>query len=152
MHPYEKYKVARNLLFITLAGFICYVTLHLKEKYSYKKPTVIKEVMQFDTTFNEKQLMSWILFLEIKYPDIVLAQAKLESGNFTSNRFKQHNALFGFQTSDTNIIKYKSWKESVIAYKAWQMKRLKADENYYDFLMRVKYSEDPSYIDKLKQY
>jgi flagellum-specific peptidoglycan hydrolase FlgJ len=90
--------------------------------------------------------------LEIEYPNIVLAQAKLESGNFTSNRFKQYNALFGFQTSNTNVLKYKSWKESVINYKNWQMRRLKDGENYYDFLVRVKYSEDPNYINKLKQF
>lgn len=152
MQAYEKYKVARNLLFITLAGFVCYVTLHLKEKYSYKEPSVIQEVIQFDTTFNEKQLIDLITYLEIEYPEIVLAQAKLESGNFTSNRFKQHNALFGFQTSGTNIIKYKSWKESVIDYKCWQMKRLKEGEDYYDFLVRIKYSEDSLYINKLKQF
>jgi flagellum-specific peptidoglycan hydrolase FlgJ len=90
--------------------------------------------------------------LEIEYPDIVLAQARLESGNFTSNRFIKHNALFGFQTSNTNVLKYKSWKESVINYKNWQMRRLKDGENYYDFLVRVKYSEDPNYINKLKQF
>jgi flagellum-specific peptidoglycan hydrolase FlgJ len=93
-----------------------------------------------------------MMLIEIQYPEIVLAQAKLESGNFTSERFKKYNALFGFQTSDTNIIKYKSWKESVIHYKAWQMKRLKSNENYYDFLIRIKYASDSNYINKLKQF
>lgn len=152
MQPYEKYKAARNLLFITLGGFICYVTLDLKERYTVKYSSTIEQSNIIDTTFNEKQLIDLITYLEIKYPEIVLAQAKLESGNFTSNRFKQYNALFGFQTSDTNIIKYKSWKESVIHYKVWQMKRLKENEDYYDFLIRVKYSEDSSYINKLKQF
>lgn len=102
--------------------------------------------------FNEKDLLEFMYLLEIKHPKIVLAQAKHETGNYTSNRFIKHNALFGFQISDTNIIKYKSWKESVIAYKCWQMKRLREDEDYYKFLVRVKYANDSNYIKKLKQY
>jgi uncharacterized FlgJ-related protein len=150
-----KYHVARKLLFMTLIGITAYFvlknTMFKQPIPEIRKPSIIVDTVRIET-FSEANLIRYMDILEIEYPNIVLAQAKLESGNFTSNRFKQYNALFGFQTSNTNVLKYKSWKESVINYKNWQMRRLKDGENYYDFLVRVKYSEDPNYINKLKQF
>lgn len=150
-----KYHVARKLLFMTLIGITAYFvlknTMFKQPIPEIRKPSIIVDTVRIEV-FSEANLIRYMEILEIEYPNIVLAQAKLESGNFTSNRFKQYNALFGFQTSNTNIIKYKSWKESVINYKNWQMRRLKDGENYYDFLVRVKYSEDSNYVNKLKQF
>lgn len=150
-----KYHIARKLLFMTMLGitsyFVLKIIMHKNETPEIPKPCIIFDTVRIEV-FSEANLIRYMDILEIEYPNIVLAQAKLESGNFTSNRFKQYNALFGFQTSNTNIIKYKSWKESVINYKNWQMRRLKDGENYYDFLVRVKYSEDSNYINKLKQF
>jgi flagellum-specific peptidoglycan hydrolase FlgJ len=155
----DKFKKIKSVYFITmcicslLLGW-CIGELVLTD---YSKPKLIpKPSIYADTVkiegFSENNLIEFMMLIEIQYPEIVLAQAKLESGNFTSQRFKKYNALFGFQTSDTNIIKYKSWKESVIHYKTWQMKRLKGGENYYDFLVRIKYAADSNYINKLKQF
>jgi uncharacterized FlgJ-related protein len=150
-----KYHVARKLLFMTLIGITAYFvlknTMFKQSIPEIRKPSIIVDTVRIET-FSEANLIRYMEILEIECPNIVLAQAKLESGNFTSNRFKQYNALFGFQTSSINIIKYKSWKESVINYKNWQMRRLKDGENYYDFLVRVKYSEDSNYVNKLKQF
>jgi len=150
-----KYHVARKLLFMTLIGITAYFvlknTMFKQPIPEIRKPSIIVDTVRIET-FSEANLIRYMEILEIEYPDIVLAQAKLESANFTSNRFKEHNALFGFQTSNDNVIKYKSWKQSVINYKNWQMRRLKDGENYYDFLVRVKYSEDSNYVNKLKQF
>ena len=150
-----KYHVARKLLFMTLIGITAYFvlknTMFKQPIPEIRKPSIIVDTVRIET-FSEANLIRYMDILEIEYPNIVLAQAKLESGNFTSNRFKQYNALFGFQTSNTNVLKYKSWKQSVINYKNWQMRRLKDDEDYYDFLVRVGYSEDPNYVNKLKQF
>jgi len=150
-----KYHVARKLLFMTLIGITAYFvlknTMFKQPIPEIRKPSIIVDTVRIET-FSEANLIRYMEILEIECPNIVLAQAKLESGNFTSNRFKQYNALFGFQTSNTNVLKYKSWKESVINYKNWQMRRLKDGENYYDFLVRVKYSEDSNYVNKLKQF
>jgi len=121
------------------------------EKLLIPKPTVVADTVKIEG-FSEAKLIEFMDIIEMKYPKIVLAQAKHETGNFKAPRFIKHNALFGFQTSDSDIIKYKSWKESVIAYKAWQMKRLKDGEDYYKFLVRVKYAADTNYVKKLKQY
>lgn len=126
--------------------------------YFWYKPKV-KE-LTFDTSIsnrdsvilNDSVLYDYLITLHVKHPKIVLNQAKLESGNYTSKRFKQYNALFGFQTSEKNILKYDSRQESVIHYKIFQMKRLKEDEDYYEFLIRVSYAQDSLYINKLKQF
>jgi hypothetical protein len=125
--------------------------LKTKEQLLLPKPIPYADTIKIEG-FSENKLIEFMKLVEMEYPDIVLAQAKLESGNFTSNRFIKYNALFGFQKSESNIIKYKSWKESVIHYKCWQMNRLKEDENYYNFLIRVKYASDTNYINKLKQF
>src|SRR5574343_185628 len=72
------------------------------------RPTMIirDTVLPVLDTFSEANLVKFMEILDIQHPDIVLNQAKHETGNFTSNRFKKYNALFGFQSSDTNIHKY----------------------------------------------
>lgn len=155
----DKFKKIKNVYFLTMC--ICSVLLgwiigelifsdSLKPKL-IPKPSPCADTIRLEG-FSENKLIEFMKLVEMEYPDIVLAQAKLESGNFTSNRFIKYNALFGFQKSESNIIKYKSWKESVVHYKCWQMNRLREDENYYNFLIRVKYASDTNYIKKLKQY
>lgn len=122
-----------------------------KEPLLLPKPVPYADTVKIEG-FSEAKLMEFMKLVEIQHPEIVLNQAKLETGHFKAPRFIKYNALFGFQTSDTDIIKYKSWKESVIAYKAWQMKRLKDNEDYYKFLVRTKYAADTNYIKKLKQF
>lgn len=127
------------------------ISLRKQEPFTLPKQAPYADTVKIDE-FSEAKLIEFMDILCIKHPQIVLAQAKHETGNFTSPRFIKYHALFGFQTSDTNVIKYKSWKESVIAYKCWQMKRLREDEDYYKFLIRVRYANDSNYVKKLKQY
>jgi len=142
-----------SILGLTLGWTIGMQLDFLKTK---EQPLLPKPVLYADTVkiegFSEAKLIEFMEVIEMKHPKIVLNQAKLETGNFTSPRFIKYNALFGFQTSDTDVIKYKSWKESVIAYKAWQMKRLKTNEDYHKFLIRCHYAKDSLYIKKLKQF
>ena len=153
---YKKgYNIVKHcLVLIIIAVLISIIVV----KYNVKplQPVLMQEIIKTDKidtdSFSERNLLNFMYVLDIKNPNIVLNQAKLETGNFTSDRFKKYNALFGFQVSDTQVIKYHSWKESVIHYKTWQMFRLKDSENYYDFLIRVKYASDSSYIKKLKQF
>ena len=85
---------------------------------------------------------------KIQYPYIVLKQAILETGWFKSNVLKTHNNLFGFRTSK-GYIKFKSINHCIAYYKKWQTKRYRG-EDYYEFLVNIKYAEDTMYIYKLK--
>lgn len=90
--------------------------------------------------------------LKVEEQSYVLAQAILETGWFQCKNCAWSNGynLFGFRGKN-GYIKYKSWKESVIAYADWQKKRWipykeKHPKNtYLDFLIWCKYAEGSGY-------
>lgn len=83
----------------------------------------------------------------IKHKEIVLKQAIHETGRFKSRKCIEDKNLFGFETGKKV---FKSYDESVLAYKNRIQNRLKVNENYYSFLLRIKYATDKKYIYKLK--
>ncbi len=99
----------------------------------------------------------------ILFPDVVLAQARLETGNFTSKVFRENNNLFGMKlprVRNTTAIgeqnshaDYSSWMQSIIDYKLWQdevVKKHRTKRAYLRYLSK-NYAEDKKYIHKLKQ-
>jgi flagellum-specific peptidoglycan hydrolase FlgJ len=84
---------------------------------------------------------------KIKHKEIVLRQAIHETGNFKSRKCIQDKNLFGFETGKKV---FKTYDDSVKAYKNRIQNRLKDNENYYLFLLRIKYATDKKYIYKLK--
>lgn len=82
--------------------------------------------------------------------DIVLAQARLETGNFTSTRCKRDRNLFGIKHGG-KYAKYRRWQDSVTDYKRRISARYKGG-SYYQFLARIGYAKDRKYIYKLKQF
>ena len=79
----------------------------------------------------------------------VLAQALLETGNFTSNVCINMNNLFGLYNSKTReYYKFQQWQDSVLAYKYMIQYKYKGG-NYLDFLRNIGYAEDPLYIYKI---
>lgn len=91
-------------------------------------------------------------FYGIQHLDVVYAQAILETGHFKSAGCLKHNNLFGLYNSKAKrYCRFNHWTESVIAYKEWIQRRYKPPEDYYKFLSRINYAEDPAYISKLKQ-
>ena len=81
---------------------------------------------------------------------IVLVQARLETGNFKSQRCKRDKNLFGIKHNG-EYAKYKSWQASIADYKKCISNRYKGGD-YYAFLRRIGYAKDPKYIHKLKQF
>lgn len=91
-------------------------------------------------------------YYDIHHPDIVYAQAILETGHFTSVGYLKHNNLFGLYDSKAKRYhRFNHWTDGVIAYKEWIQKRYKPPEDYYMFLQRIGYAEDKNYINKLKR-
>jgi len=88
---------------------------------------------------------------EILHPEIVLRQAILETGWFKSKHMMQKNNLFGFRYAKTYMT-FDSWQESVAYYKAWQMRKyINTNEDYYAFLVRIKYAQSQQYVSLLKR-
>lgn len=102
-----------------------------------------------------------IVEMGIKFPDVVFAQAVLESGNFTSNLFKNHNNLFGMKLPKiretvaigrvkNGYAKYNSWSESIYDYFLWQnymlsKKDISTKKDYLVFINKI-YAENKSYV------
>lgn len=86
----------------------------------------------------------------IRNPEIVMRQVILETGWLKSPFLMKRNNLFGFRSKE--YLRFEDWRESVTYYLKWQKKYyLNSNENYYDFLKRIKYAQAKNYIDVLKK-
>lgn len=110
--------------------------------------------------FSEKALIALMKELKIKYPEVALSQARLETGNFTSDIFKENHNLFGMKmaelrpTSAVGVNRghalYTNWKESVVDYALFQsfiISRLKnvSKDAYREHIQKY-YSETSDYL------
>lgn len=86
---------------------------------------------------------------QVPHPTIVLAQARLESGNMKSDFYKRTNNLFGLKKGK-KYATYKHWRDSIKDYKLRISSRYNGG-SYYKFLKRIGYAKDKEYNKKLKQ-
>lgn len=117
--------------------------------------------------FSEELLKQAIFYERIQNPEIVLLQAYLETGFFTSDIFLNGHNCFGMKYPKFRATvaigeyqghaKYNSWWDSVIDYAIWQKWYLSKgykietfdSDAYLVFLNCIRYAEDPHYIRKL---
>jgi uncharacterized FlgJ-related protein len=124
-----------------------------------EKLIVVREYNEF----SETKLIEKITELNFKYPYIILAQAKLESGHFKSTIFLENNNMFGMKEAKlrANLAKgtnrghayYETWQESVIDYALYYssyLRSINTEGEYFEYL-RQNYAEDPTYVQRLKQ-
>lgn len=140
---------------ILLIMLFCFVSMSFHDVNVMSKQQVVEVC---DTSFlNVNELNDSILYLalvhyEVKYPKAVLAQAKLESANFQSSLFKRHNNFLGLYNSrKREYFKFKHWTECILAYKNMVEYKLREGEDYYQFLDRIGYAENPDYVRIVKQ-
>ena len=111
--------------------------------------------------FSKEEFKYYLQETNIKFPEIVYAQAILESGNFNSAVFKKYNNVFGMKRSserpttalyyENGYAVYRTWRESVLDYALYQSyyhNDIDSVEEYYRALSN--YAEDTLYINKLK--
>jgi len=113
-------------------------------------------------TFSEEKLIEYLIELNIKQPHIVLAQAKVESGYFTSDIFRENNNLFGMKEARVrahtaigtrrNHAYYTNWRQSVLDYALYQAAYLSdcSNEKEYFATLGASYAEASDYISMLK--
>lgn len=136
----------------------------------------IERLVQQEESINDSILYDYLSQINIMYPDIVLAQAKLESANYTSSVYQSNKNLFGMKfaskratlgktakemneldngISDRNkngYSHYTSWRESVLDYALFQMRfcgKMSRDE-YLRYIGK-NYAGDPDYRKKLER-
>lgn len=124
------------------------------------KPPEIKVILYIDNI--EKQpdffskspqegLMEALEYYGVEHPQIVYAQAVLETGHFKSDLCLNDNNLFGLYNSKKHRYHtFDHWTESVVAYLDYVQHRYKPPNDYYKFLLDIGYAKDPNYISKLK--
>lgn len=107
-----------------------------------------QEVPSFMNKSPEEGLIEALEYYDVHHKEIVYAQAILETGHFKSGGCLKGHNLFGLRGKHYH--RYKHWSESVKAYKEKIQSRYKPGEDYYKFLKRIHYAEDPNYINLLK--
>ena len=129
-------------------------------EYSLQEEKLI--LIKDNNKFSETKLIEKINQLNFKFPYIILAQAKLESGNFKSNVFLENNNMFGMKEAKlrANLAKgtnrshayYENWQDCVLDYALYYstyLYKLRTEREYFEYL-RQNYAEDPTYIQRLK--
>ena len=147
-----------NVLISLVVGALGAIQVHSCSKRD--KPPEIKVVLHIDNKdiqpdfFNklpQEGLMEALEYYEIKHPQIVYAQAILETGHFKSNVCLNYNNLFGlYDSKNKDYYKFNHWAESIVAYKEWIQKKYQPPNNYYVFLEEINYASDKEYISTLK--
>lgn len=163
LHLFEEFDIKLKIVYVAII-FILLVLIVFGLVDSNKKITYIDKVIRLEITnenFSKENLEKELINLNIKFPDIVLAQAILETNNFKSRIFLENNNLFGMKpaklrpTTSNGVLNgyayYNNWKESVLDYALYQAayaKSIDTEDNYY--ILLTTFAEDTSYIKKLK--
>lgn len=152
------------VLVVVLTGCFSLFTLrHINDVKFISEETrsiILKEADK-ENEFSPEKLKAYILSLNIKYPHIVLAQAEIETGHFTSNIFKENHNLFGMKVAtkrpttnkgeENGHAYYDNWKESVVDYafySAQYLKDIKSEKEYLQYL-KQSYAQDTTYVTKI---
>jgi hypothetical protein len=152
-----------GLFLITIGAsvsfFIILIDLRL-EKSSNTESTIVENTDNIEHSaapdfFNqspEEGLVEALEYYEIQFPEIVYAQALLETGHFSSSVCKDYNNLFGLYNSKIrDYYSFEHWSDSVKAYRDFVQYKYKGNTDYYTFLINLPYATDPNYIRKIKQ-
>lgn len=152
-------KMISIFLFITIGLFLL-VDFNDESSYVVEDNIIL---IHPNTNFSEDKLIKMINELNFKFPHIVLAQSKQETGHFKSQIFKENNNLFGMKEAKVRInlargtdkghAYYYNWAESVMdyaLYSATYLSKLKTEDQYYQYLQQY-YAEDTTYVKRLKQ-
>lgn len=105
----------------------------------------------------QEGLMEALEYYEVKHPQIVYAQAVLESNWFKSELCVKGNNLFGlYNSKEQKYYTFNHWANSVEAYVRMVQYKYKGEKeeppnSYYKFLQDIEYAKDVLYISKLKK-
>jgi uncharacterized FlgJ-related protein len=150
------------ILFTAITSIFMFTRINdIRYISSETKSIIIKESAK-ENEFSPKKLREYILELNIKFPHIVYAQARLETGNFKSQIFKTNHNLFGMKVAtlrpttnkgeENGHAYYEGWRESVVDYAFYQAQYLsdiKTEAEYLEYL-KANYAEDPNYMTQLQ--
>ena len=134
-------------------GAVCVLWVQAMEREAEKAEGEVASVKWRQNHFmlNEENLYNELVAQGVDFPEIVQAQAILETGHFKSYACLQQNNLFGLRNGDGTYMSFDHWTNAVAAYKKFIQKYDPPPNDYYKYLQDLGYAEDPNYIIKLKQ-
>lgn len=172
------------LVFYILLLFTIIMMLMVKIEYINKQEqyvkelekeiTIAKEELSLENSIgywfintpdelNDSILYEFLIENKVWYPDILLKQAKIESGNYASNVYKKTNNVYGMrrvckrQTTQLDIVYngygcYNNWCLSVLDRILWDIDYFNNKKPTRDEYLRAMsiYAQDPEYINKIK--
>lgn len=139
---------------ILLIILFCFVSMSFSKVNipPMKEYSEVQDASFLHGELNDSTLYLALEYYNIKHPRIVLAQAKLETGNYTSKHCINGNNLFGLYNSrKKEYFSFEHWTDCIEGYKNMIEYKHRDGEDYYDFLIRIKYATDPTYVDKVKR-
>lgn len=159
--PYLMKITKFSLLVILGTLFLGGSTTPIKKVYVNNSEEIL--IIEKEKEFNEQRLINKIKELNLPYPHITLAQAKLETGDYSSKIFKENHNLFGMKEARVriNLAKgtqynhayYNNWEESVLDYSFWYAsyaRKCKTEDELFQ-LLDAQYAEATYYVQSLKQ-
>lgn len=133
-------------------------TIGLLFSSSTIKPTIEREYITVPIDKLELNKDNFFLvckIYDIKFPEIVYAQARLESGNFKSKLFQTKNNFLGLYNSRIkDFYEFDHWTDCLLGYRDLLQFKYNGDEyyeTYYKFLKELPYAMDPEYIQKVRK-
>lgn len=141
-------KVLISLL-LCVIGLLCSSSSIKSVEHEY----IVKPIKELDLTKENFFLVCKIY--DIKFPEIVYAQARLESGNFKSKLFQTKNNFLGLYNSKIkDFYEFDHWTDCLLGYRDLLQFKYTGDDNqetYYKFLKDLPYAMDPEYIKKVRK-
>ena len=151
MNSFVKYLI--SCLIGIFVGSVCVLWCQsMKRQYEEINGEVASVIWrQNHFLLSEENLMNELKAQDIQFPEIVAAQALLETGNFKSYSCINRNNLFGLRKKDSTYMSFEHWTDCVAAYKKYIQEWKQPPNDYYKYLDDLGYAEDASYTTKLKQ-
>ena len=151
MNSFVKYLI--SCLIGIFVGLVCVLWCQSMKRQCEEINGEVASVIWRQNHFllSKENLMNELKAQDIQFPEIVVAQALLETGNFKSYSCINRNNLFGLRKKDGTYMSFEHWTECVAAYKKYIQKWKQPPNDYYKYLDDLGYAEDISYTTKLKQ-
>lgn len=162
---YEKVNIRKYIGMIILS----FILVFILSSFIFKKAKEVivveaeKEIiLKRDDNFTKEKFLKEIKKYSFKYPDIIIAQALVESSYFKSPVFIENNNMFGMREAKVRITiskgsnlkhaYYENWRDCVVdraLYEARYLSKLSREE-YFKYLDNT-YAEGSGYSDLLKR-
>jgi len=156
------YVIGFALICISIGAITLSTATTIRERshnIDYEKVPVI---IDCNLAFSEQSMYDLLVGMNVRFPHIVIAQARIESGHYTSNIFKSNNNMFGMKCAKSrattnrgergNHAMFDTWQECVIDYAFYQttyMRKIKTEDQYISALAAI-YAESPNYYADVK--